>query len=57
MNIAFGDDSDLTYIDETWNFLNPAGRVPEWQRMKKNIYHFAGNPDRINHIEQTIWDI
>jgi len=48
-------DQTVAFIDESWNFHNPAGRLPDWQRMKKFIYHFPGNPDRNQQIEQTLW--
>jgi hypothetical protein len=47
----------LHYADEVWNFLNPAGRIPNWQQMQKHIYHFAGNPDRNKQITETNWRI
>lgn len=50
-----GVRSNLHYADETWNFHNPAGRIEGWQRMKKFIYHFPGNPDRNKQIEQVDW--
>lgn len=55
-NLAAEHCPHLTYADTTWNFLNPAGRLPDWEKMQKHIYHFAGNPDRNLHIQRTRWN-
>lgn len=57
VNVVMNDHSDvLSFADETWNFHNPAGRIPDWQNMKKNIYHFPGNPNRNHQIAETKWN-
>lgn len=54
-NVAAERWSNLEFVDETWNFLNPCGRIANWQQMQKNIYHFAGNPSRHPQIAETNW--
>lgn len=54
-NVAFEDYPQVNFADATWNFFNPADRVPEWPRMVKNIYHFPGNPARLTQIPNVLW--
>lgn len=57
VNFVMSENRDvLSFADETWNFHNPAGRIADWQRMKKNIYHFPGNPNRNHQIAETKWN-
>lgn len=56
-NVSLSQQAGVSFVDQTWNFLNPAGRIANWQQMQKNIYHFAGNPSRHQQIAETNWKV